>query len=288
MTLEELGATLRIERGKRGLSIEDMADTLKIGARLLRAMEEGDMVSLPHPAYAKGFIRAYSSFFGLAAEDVASALQSLNVLKTGAAIQAVYIPDAVTEPRSSPKWLGPAAMALLCVGGAYFVLHTNVFNSLDRSPQRLAQPAQPVALPQAPPQERMEPWDDRTKAEGPSVETPASAAADKTAAQARPERAATPLPVESADAAAAKPASHNVIVTAVEKCWIHSRADHTGTREFLLHKGDTFALTFSKKLEIKFGNAGGVRIRYNGEEIPTPGESGQVRTLVFPPATRQE
>ncbi|GHU91611.1 helix-turn-helix domain-containing protein [Deltaproteobacteria bacterium] len=278
MTLEELGATLRTERKKRALSIEDMADTLKIGARLLRAMEEGDMVPLPHPAYAKGFIRAYSSFFGLAAEDMVSALQSLDVLKTGATIQAVYIPDAVTEPRSSPKWLGPAVMALLCMGGAYFVLHTNVFNSLDRPPQRLTQPAQPVALPQAPPQERKV---RRSK-------LPATAAADKTAAQARPERAATPLPVESADAAAAKPAAHNVIVTAVEKCWIHSRADHTGTRKFLLHKGDTFALTFSKKLEIKFGNAGGVRIRYNGEEIPTPGQSGQVRTLVFPPATRQE
>ncbi|MDR0816141.1 MAG: DUF4115 domain-containing protein [Desulfovibrio sp.] len=285
MTLEELGATLRTEREKRGLSIEDIADTLKIGARLLRAMEGGDTASLPHPAYTKGFIRAYSSFLGLAAEEVASALHSLKVSKTGASIQAVYTLDAVAGPRSSPKWLGLAVMVLLCVGGSYFVLNTNVFNSLNRPPQRLAQPAPPVTLPQTPPQERTGQRDDRTKAESPpAAETPVPAAADKTAAQERPERAVAPAPDESADATA----SHNVIVTAVEKCWIHSRADHTGTREFLLHKGDTFALTFSKKLEIKFGNAGGVRIRYNGKEIPTPGQSGQVRTLVFPPATPQE
>ena len=70
MTLEELGAALRAEREKRGLSIEDVANHLKIGARLLRALEEGDASSLPHLAYAKGFIRSYSSYLGMAAEEV--------------------------------------------------------------------------------------------------------------------------------------------------------------------------------------------------------------------------
>lgn len=54
-----------------------------------------------------------------------------------------------------------------------------------------------------------------------------------------------------------------------------------GHAAFSLRKGDTFALTFTKSLELKLGNAGGVRIRYNGEELAAPGQSGQVRTLTF-------
>ena len=77
---------------------------------------------------------------------------------------------------------------------------------------------------------------------------------------------------------------HKLIITATEECWVHSNADNTDTRQFSLRKGDTFALTFNKSLELKLGNAGGVRLRYDGEELPPAGASGQVRTLTFPPA----
>ena len=93
-------------------------------------------------------------------------------------------------------------------------------------------------------------------------------------------------PAQPADGALS-PGQHKVIITATEECWIHSNADNTDTRQFSLRKGDTFALTFTKSLELKLGNAGGVRIRYNGEDMPAPGQSGQVRTLTFPPSARQ-
>ena len=77
--------------------------------------------------------------------------------------------------------------------------------------------------------------------------------------------------------------THRIVVIALADCWVHSSADDSDVRQFSLHKGQTFALTFAKRLTLKLGNAGGVRIRYNGQEQPAPGESGQVRTLVFPP-----
>ena len=80
-----------------------------------------------------------------------------------------------------------------------------------------------------------------------------------------------------------QPGQHKVIIIATEECWIHSSADKTDVRQFSLSKGDTFALTFSTRLELKLGNAGGVRIRYDGKEMPPAGTSGQVRNLVFPP-----
>ncbi|RXF74526.1 DUF4115 domain-containing protein, partial [Desulfovibrio sp. DS-1] len=77
--------------------------------------------------------------------------------------------------------------------------------------------------------------------------------------------------------------THRIVVIALADCWVHSSADDSDVRQFSLHKGQTFALTFSKRLTLKLGNAGGVRIRYNGQEQPAPGDMGQVRTLVFPP-----
>ncbi|MBO6171460.1 MAG: DUF4115 domain-containing protein, partial [Desulfovibrio sp.] len=90
--------------------------------------------------------------------------------------------------------------------------------------------------------------------------------------------------VAAAPPAAPSESTHKVVITAIEECWVHSSADKTDTRQFSLRRGDTFALTFSTSLELKLGNAGGVRLRYDGEELPPAGRAGQVRTLSFPPA----
>ena len=103
MTLEELGAVLRAEREKRGLSIEDAANHLKIGARLLRALEAGDSASLPHLAYTKGFIRSYSAYVGLSAEEISAALAALEAENEEALIQQTPLPDVTLAPRRNFK-----------------------------------------------------------------------------------------------------------------------------------------------------------------------------------------
>ena len=145
-----------------------------------------------------------------------------------------------------------------------------------------------------------------SQAQGAAAVKPATPAAGQQAAAAGqasglpfvlPAGAAPTTPAATATAASsAAPAAqadetpvgvHKLIITATEECWIHSSADKTDTRQFSLHKGDTFALTFSKSLELKLGNAGGVRLRYDGEDLPPAGQSGQVRNLAFPPSDRQ-
>lgn len=333
MTLEELGAALRAEREKRGLSIEDVANHLKIGARLLRALEEGDASSLPHLAYAKGFIRSYSSYLGMAAEEVNEAVCALG--GTSPAVpQPVYTPEESLAPGRSLKWLGVLIVLALVAGGAYVAWQQGALEILSRQTRRLAQPSPPLQTPDSaesvPGRETSAPAADsaqtpsQTPAAKPEAFAPAASPSPEAAPVAAPASAAStaspggvntpssaPAPatawgLSSTTAAPAQPAigqnatqpaqpadgalppgQHKVIITATEECWIHSNADNTDTRQFSLRKGDTFALTFTKSLELKLGNAGGVRIRYNGEDMPAPGQSGQVRTLTFPPAARQ-
>ena len=340
MTLEELGAALRAEREKRGLSIEDVANHLKIGARLLRALEEGDASSLPHQAYAKGFIRSYSSYLGMAAEEVNEAVRALGG-SSPAAPQPVYALEESLAPGRSLKWLGVLIVLALVAGGAYVAWQQGALEILGRQTRRLAQPSPPLQTPDSaesvPGGDASAPAVDSAQtptakpeafapAASPSPEAAPAAAqastasaggvntsstvpaasfggADGSAQNAAPASAwglssttsAPALPAIGQNATqtaqpadgALPPGQHKVIITATEECWIHSNADNTDTRQFSLRKGDTFALTFTKSLELKLGNAGGVRIRYNGQDMPAPGQSGQVRTLTFPPAARQ-
>lgn len=189
MTLEELGAALRAEREKRGLSLEDVANHLKIGARLLRALEEGDVSSLPHLAYTKGFIRSYSSYLGLAAEEVSEAVKSLDEPDAQAVSQTVYMPEAALAPRKSFKWLGMLIIAALLGIGAYVAWQQGAFEFLSRQTRRMAQPSPPLQAPDSAdlPQNgaRAEPVGVRA-AQAPAGQNPPSASSETSSAAAPP------------------------------------------------------------------------------------------------------
>ena len=343
MTLVELGAALRVEREKRGLDLEDAAHKLKISARLLRALEEGDEKSLPPLAYTKGFIRSYASYVGLSAEEVSEALGALEAATEPTTPQNVYEPEMVLTPRRNLKPLLAAVFMVGIVAVVVFAWQQGALDFLSRQTRRLAQPAPMQSAESVDPGNlagrsapvAAAPATGSTSgpasghasglAAAPAGKPAASAPAPATQAPANvtapagqasqpasglpPVRATAapaasapasgaPAPAASAQAAPAQTAAvppagdtpagqHKLIITATEECWIHSSADKTDTRQFSLRKGDTFALTFSKSLELKLGNAGGVRLRYDGEELPQAGQSGQVRNLTFPPADRQ-
>lgn len=80
------------------------------------------------------------------------------------------------------------------------------------------------------------------------------------------------------------PGMHQIVLTAEASCWVHANADKTDTREFILQEGETFAMPFRDSLTLRLGNAGGVKIKYDGQDMPSPGKSGQVKNIKFPPA----
>ena len=337
MNFDELGAALRAERQRRGLRIEDAADHLKISARHLRALEEGDAAALPHLAYARGFIRSYAAYLGMSPDEIHNALNGVSAPE--AAPQApVHMAEPAPRAQRSGGGSGGGKGALvvlvllLVAAGAYAGWRWGLPLLSGLEQQRLAQPSPPLssaqpapvaepvkkaesarpeparsaqpapaasvqqAQPQAQrpeaappaPQASQQPSrpaavTSRQEEQGAPAATPATPAAVSSAA---PGQEAATAPAQAGDDAAA-PGQHKVIITATEECWIHSNADKTDTRQFSLRKGDTFALTFARSLELKLGNAGGVRIRYDGQSMPPAGQSGQVRTLTFPPQDGQ-
>lgn len=60
-----VGETLKEERNKKGLTLEEVAVATKIRSNFLQAIEEGHFEKLPGASYAHGFVKNYLEFLGL-------------------------------------------------------------------------------------------------------------------------------------------------------------------------------------------------------------------------------
>jgi cytoskeletal protein RodZ len=68
--LGSFGEELRREREIRGISLKEIADATKISKRFLEALERNDHRTLPAPVFTRGFVREYSRYVGLNAEEM--------------------------------------------------------------------------------------------------------------------------------------------------------------------------------------------------------------------------
>ena len=65
----EIGKMLEEARKEKGLSIEKVAARINVRKLYLRAIEAGDLAALPGGIYTVGFIKVYSKFLGLDADE---------------------------------------------------------------------------------------------------------------------------------------------------------------------------------------------------------------------------
>lgn len=66
------GARLRRQREQRGISLQTIADSTKVGASHFAALERGDCSHWPAGVYSRAFVRAYAEAIGLDPDTVAS------------------------------------------------------------------------------------------------------------------------------------------------------------------------------------------------------------------------
>lgn len=109
--MEDLGATLREARERRGLSLGEVERHLRIRTHLLDALERGDLASLPSEAQARGFVRNYAEFLGLDPQAILDVLEEgRRQRKTGprpaATGPAPTGPSVVVRSRR-PRWFSP-------------------------------------------------------------------------------------------------------------------------------------------------------------------------------------
>lgn len=227
MDLRELGTMLREERERQGLSIEDVSDRIKITRSCLAAIEDGNESVLPHPVYAKGFIKNYAKLLGVDQEDFSKRLAEVYRLEENPVQDVRLVKDIPDDDRgcaptprhgrSAPKIpLVPALVCLvvvLVVIGLVWYLWTHVLSrsgdvAENAAPPAVTEPAPPAKsepeapvrpVPVVPPQKPVE-----TAPAVPSA--PAAPAAPVAQAPALQERQ-LPAVTETKPAAEARPTS---------------------------------------------------------------------------------
>lgn len=82
--LKEIGLQMRQVREEKSVSIDEVATKTRIQARLLVAIEEGNLESLPEPVYVQGLIKQFAEALGLDGAEYARAFptgQQTNTIK---------------------------------------------------------------------------------------------------------------------------------------------------------------------------------------------------------------
>jgi cytoskeleton protein RodZ len=143
----QFGTELRLERERRGISLETMCALTKLSLRQLLDLEAENYASLPGGVFRKGFVRSYVGAIGLdeqlwlerfEASYRASGLPSAEEVDWASFAENVRSgrsPGRSSSPRS--KWLGVLAMLLLVTVLGWLLWRFVVHPRLLRSSQQI-------------------------------------------------------------------------------------------------------------------------------------------------------
>ncbi|WP_303236932.1 RodZ domain-containing protein [uncultured Bilophila sp.] len=275
LTLAEFGALLQEKRIRKGLTEENVAAQLKITSRQVRGIEKGDMESMPHAVYARGFIRSYAKLLGVDDDTIHAACALLKDPDEELRAQEIRTVTPPARREGGVPWLAILLCALFLAGGAWYLRDiipgfvSGLTDTEKTAPASASLPEEkaPIAAPQP-------------------VEPPASNATLPVSEEPIM-LGGTPLPAENATVEtsvqenALPAAGHRILLNAQADCWVSTTADGKNSQR-VMHKGDTLSVDFQEKLVMKLGNAGGVQVTFDGKELPPVGKIGQVKTVTFP------
>lgn len=312
------GEKLKRERELRSITLDEIANSTKIGTRLLHALEDEEFSKLPGGIFNKGFVRAYAKYLGLDEEQAVVdylAAEAEQERKRRApfepesskqgpaqliAIQGGARPDNVYNIRASvevveqqPDQAGGFLMAavilvfILGIGGfgwKYYSTHstTNAAATPEDSP---AKPAATPAQLQTPAPAQTQTTSQPTSA--PNIA--ASSTPAPTALNLNPpvaiEKVAPNKPETLANntspldtPSVATPAEFILDLRADEDSWAQITADGKQLWSGVVFKDVSKSFHATKQLVIRLGNAPGVQLSYNGKPLPRFSQDSQSGT----------
>jgi cytoskeleton protein RodZ len=239
------GALLREGRERLGRSVEDCAASLRARPGQIQALERGDLRSFGAEIYARGFLRSYARLVHVDADRV------LELHGEDPSYRGPILPprEPLRLRRDPPGWL-IGLTGLLVVGGVIAAVlgvgGSRVPSAISPSDPALGAP-EGVLPPTAPPAER------------PSPPAP------------EPEPEMTGPPVD-------------VVLTFEATSWLEVLVDGVLVEPgVLVPAGETLRFGGQQVVSLRFGNAGGVRVEVNGDELGPAGRPGEVLRVSYGP-----
>lgn len=304
-----LGSYLRQEREHRRVALHDISAATKIQMRYLEALEADQHDQLPPLPFAVGFIRAYAQHLSLEPDAIVAGYRAMHRVPEEPEPRVMQLQPVARPPR---RWraagIGVLVIAIGLLAGRLWYEPT-----LDRHVVQVDVPfaTEPSAGRQegvaSPPAVSVSPLATAPSTPGKPAQTPAASAhapaapvagVPGAAGSAAPGPAATRLggPIVATVVA---PASTTMLSSTAEtlkplvlqaqarqETWLRVKIDGTAhTRDVLLASGKSISWEAADRFILTVGNATGVRVSLNGQEIALPlSRSNVVRDFLL---TRQ-
>jgi cytoskeleton protein RodZ len=322
------GDRLKKEREQRGITLDDISLTTKIGTRLLRALEEEKFDQLPGGIFNKGFVRAYARHVGLDEEQtVADYITAAGGAQAQPAEPEGAFPIQVAQERKAPPKVPPIpdrrihttgessrrdaaaeipwgilAVVLLVIAialAAWSYLHrppetekTRVAPASESAPaspptasDSSAQPATPPEKTESAPQQQT-PAPQNTNAPQNNAPVTPIPTTEQLQAHRSPISPAGLQTSVSGQSAAPIPGMFSVRLKGnddSEECWVSISADGQPATEATLVAPYERVIQGKNEVTVKAGNVGALDVYFNGKKLPSLGDYGVVKTLVFHP-----
>ena len=283
--MSSLGPYLRGLREAKGMSLDDIARSTRVGRRHLEALESDTFTELPAPVFVKGFIRAYCEFLDSSSDE------ALGLYRETTGEPAA--PHGPLRPLLAPRTrrAGPLAISIIlfvALGASLFALRLGLQSSRKDSVSAPAKEEARKAATPTPAASAAKPAADTAPSTAqtptaPSAPAAALAPSSSSAALTPSASASTPTPPSSSAPGEAKPGNHHLIVRAIEPTWLRVQVDDGQVAEELLQAGAVREWTATRRFTLTVGNAGGVELDLDGKRMPSLGAKGAViQRLVLP------
>lgn len=245
------GETLRGTRLFKGLSLDEISKKTKINKKYLEALENEVVDIFPGEVYLRGFLRNYASFLGLDPDELISdyeesgLLQRPKVFISSKSEVVTFLKDESSIPvrrRLLGDWFKTKEGRWFTYIGLGSVILCIIIWSLVSG------------------------WSVRPKrvAKEEVITTPKAENVI---------REEPPIPEE--------PTYLLVEIEGIEESWVQFIKDSGEKGEVILKPGETLKIEAKESVEIKTGNAGGLRVRLNGKELGLLGKRGEVVTKII-------
>ncbi len=301
--LSEIGDTLRQRRESISLSLSDVEHYTRLKQHYLRALENGRINDLPSAVQGRGMLSNYAEFLNLDVDALlgrfADALQARRI-ELQPASQARASRPVASQPQSfagnqsatgpsvsSPPAKGPATRLeslarfltpdLLVISGLIIVLVVFVIWAATRvtalsTPdlESTTRPISEVLL------ETSEPSITPTLLPTQSTPVPPGLANPSAAGDATLENG-TLVPVSNSPI--------QVYVVARQRAWLRVTVDGKVSFSGRVIPGNAYPFSGSEEIELLTGNAAGLQVFYNQDDLGSLGTTGQVVSLIFLPSS---
>ncbi|HXX57127.1 MAG TPA: RodZ domain-containing protein [Thermodesulfovibrionales bacterium] len=240
-----IGEILKKKREALGLDLKEIGASLRIRNEYLQALEEENFEKLPPEVYIRGYIREYADLLGIDPEPLISAYAKQQ-----------STPHGEIQPEPSPqKKSNLFPLILFILSGAVIV--SAIFMLFVRTKEA---PVGGNAIVHISPPVQTQP--EQKSAEISDLPSDRKNEEDKPSG--------------------VTPKQYVLQVSATDVTWLRIELDDGKSEEVLLKPGESKDWTSKEGFGLKIGNAGGVRLIVNGEDMGTPGNKGEVVKLRFP------